>query len=507
MTTSDFAQRLVGVAVGEHKTFAGKQENDKDLKDRIYNTYLKDLDAADPNDALGWNMSSNIGSWAWSATFVSWCVLHAGATVQEFDFSIRHAVFVQKAIQNAKGKTGVFRAHRIEDYAPKVGDIIAGNRSGGKLSYDDAEDSDNYPSHTAIVVELKQEGNARYAVTIGGNESDSIRRKDVVLTPQGRVKQKTPEPYICVIETLKDKAAPQDESVKVKAMNASGAAPLSSAFRNHGTFVYDSVATIDGYGSVNNTVAAAQRAGMSHVWLRIHGRQPIANAQRQANVALIAGLKTAGLSVAGWGWCQGEDPKAEAAKAIKELDYFGLTDYVADIEPGHNNSVWTTTEVDAFCAAARPKVAGSFAISSFGLADWHEPHLFVPALKYIDALAPQIYWFNFPNNKMKQQFKRPDGSSYGLNSPSEYVDLCLDRWALLASGQPKPLILTGQAYWGEGQFDRKDAEAKLDEFLANWNGFKRVAGLNWWHFGGGTGMSYAMLEAIVAAQLGSKSYL
>jgi len=109
---------------------------------------------------------------------------------------------------------------------------------------------------------------------------------------------------------------------------------------------------------------------------------------------------------------------------------------------------------------------------------------------------------------MLRQFKRPDGSSYGQDKAAEYADLCLDRWDKLMGNTTKSLVITGQAYWGEGDppFSQDDAEDKLDEFLGAWTGFGRVAGLNWWHFGGGKSMSHRMRNSINKAKLGAKPY-
>lgn len=502
---TDFAHVLASVAVGEHQDFAGVHETDPRLKKRIYDTYLAELKLADPNDPLGWKQSSNITKWAWSATFTSWCALKAGATVKEFDFSIRHAVFIQKAILNADDGSGVFRAYRITDRAPDIGDVICNNRAGGAVTYDQARDRDDYNSHSAIVVEFTEHDNKRYAVTIGGNESDSVRRTEVELTKQGFVKQRSADSYICVIATLK--GLPGDAAGTAAIAAALAPQPtgqLSPALRGHGTFVYDAAATINDYGSADNVAKAMLRAEMQHAWLRVHGRQPLGAAQKQATGRLVDALKAHNVAVAGWGWCQGDDPKVDARSALKEVAAYGLTDYVADIEPGHNNSLWTIAEIEQFCGLVRADLPGSFAVSSFALVDWHEPHLMRATLPFVDALAPQVYWFNFPNKTMVQQFKRPDGSDYRRDHPGEYAGLCLDRWARLAISDPKPLILTGQAYWGEGSFSQSDAEAKLDAFLAGWGGFAKIAGLNWWHFGGGTGMSHAMLESIVEAHLGAK---
>jgi hypothetical protein len=109
---------------------------------------------------------------------------------------------------------------------------------------------------------------------------------------------------------------------------------------------------------------------------------------------------------------------------------------------------------------------------------------------------------------MINQFKRPNGKPYAANNAAEYAELCLDRWDKLMGATPKSIVLTGQAYWGEGKppFPKAAAEAKLEEFLAGWSRFNRVTGLNWWHFGGEQAMSHRMLEDIVSAGLKSKPY-
>ena len=78
--------------------------------------------------------------------------------------------------------------------------------------------------------------------------------------------------------------------------------------------------------------------------------------------------------------------------------------------------------------------------------------------------------------------------------------MCLDRWSKLMDGNDKPLVITGQAYWGESEFTQTAAEDKLDDFLQGWTN-NRVVGINWWHFGGGSAMSHRMLDSITKAAL------
>lgn len=193
-----YARRLVAIANAEFESFHEITESDEPLRSRI-NQYCREIGIAEPDD---------ISDFAWSATFVSWCVKTAGATAAEFKFNPTHAVFVKAAIANADANKGVFRARPIDEYRPKVGDIIHRNRNNGSITYKQARIRSNYPSHSAIVVEIGSAHGARFARTIGGNESDSIRATKVPLTSDGFVAQRDSNPFICVIENLKVEAPP-----------------------------------------------------------------------------------------------------------------------------------------------------------------------------------------------------------------------------------------------------------------------------------------------------------
>jgi hypothetical protein len=285
-------------------------------------------------------------------------------------------------------------------------------------------------------------------------------------------------------------------------------AKISNAFRKHGTFIYQVPETVARYGNTALTIEAMKEAQMSHAWVRIHSRTPYSTQNKKIIAAFVDELTKAGIAVAGWGWCDGSDPTADAKLAVKETASFGLKDYVADIEHGVQGANWESKEIENFCSRVRNGVTGSFGITTFPLIDWHEPELMKAALPFVDMFNPQVYWHHFPNKKMVNQFKRTNGSSYPQDKAFEYANLCLDRWAKLMGTTPKEIVVTGQAYWGEGvpPFSQNDAEDKLDEFLGSWTGHGRVIGLNWWHFGGGHSMSHRMRNSINKAKLGAKPY-
>ena len=138
---------------------------------------------------------------AWSAVFVSWCVMKAGATSAQFKFAAAHSQFVFQAIANATANTGVFRGRNPAAYAPKVGDILQNNRAGNSFDFAFAKTHKSYVSHSAVVMEVGSDTQGQYLRTIGGNESDSVGLKEVRLSQAGKVIN-TNGLFIAAIETL-----------------------------------------------------------------------------------------------------------------------------------------------------------------------------------------------------------------------------------------------------------------------------------------------------------------
>jgi hypothetical protein len=188
---SAYAKKLAGTAEGQYDKYHLFSENDNPLAKQIA-SYWQDLKFKFPGVST-----------PWSAVFVSWCVKEAGAVKAEFNFNAAHSQYVFTAIQNAVAGTGVFRALPIADYGPQIGDIIQNNRGGNSFDYQFAKTHKSYASHCAIVIEIGTDSKGGYALTVGGNESDSVRKKIVRLNNKGLVKQRPLSPYICVIQNLK----------------------------------------------------------------------------------------------------------------------------------------------------------------------------------------------------------------------------------------------------------------------------------------------------------------
>jgi hypothetical protein len=77
------------------------------------------------------------------------------------------------------------------------------NRGGNHFDFAFAKTHTSYLSHSAIVIEVGQDTQGRFAFCVGGNESDSIRRTVVRLNTQGFIRQREGNPFISVIQNLK----------------------------------------------------------------------------------------------------------------------------------------------------------------------------------------------------------------------------------------------------------------------------------------------------------------
>jgi hypothetical protein len=189
---STFAKKLAGIAQDQHDKFHMIDEADPVLCSQI-KKYWDDL-------KLGFKSCVTV---PWSAVFVSWCVKQAGATVAEFKFAAAHSIFVNEAIKNATNGTGVFQGFDIATQQPGVGDILQNNRGGSKHDFAFARTHTNYISHSAIIVEVGHDTDGGFALTIGGNEGNSIRRTLLRLDAKGFIKQRAANPFICLIKDLK----------------------------------------------------------------------------------------------------------------------------------------------------------------------------------------------------------------------------------------------------------------------------------------------------------------
>lgn len=123
---------------------------------------------------------------AWSAAFVSYVLLNAGAT--DFPVSQAHAHYFQHFV--GLTNSNLYRAVAQKDETPEVGDIVHYGRGGAKrfdfaLAQARYGADKSYTSHSDIVVESDPAN--RKIITIGGNVGDSVKAKEFRLDAQGKL--------------------------------------------------------------------------------------------------------------------------------------------------------------------------------------------------------------------------------------------------------------------------------------------------------------------------------
>jgi hypothetical protein len=107
----------------------------------------------------------------WSAVFISYVLRTAGAG-PAFAYSRAHQSYVRAARRNRlEGRTGnPFWAYRVEEIAPRVGDLVCAARSGSGATYDNIGDGQIRATHCDVVTEVEP-GRIR---VIGGNVDQSV---------------------------------------------------------------------------------------------------------------------------------------------------------------------------------------------------------------------------------------------------------------------------------------------------------------------------------------------
>ncbi|MFF5078560.1 phage tail tip lysozyme [Actinoplanes sp. NPDC000266] len=120
----------------------------------------------------------------WSAVFISYVMRTAGAGAH-FAYSPAHQTYIRAARRNRLGNlTGnPFWAYRVDEVAPRVGDLVCNARAGSGATYDNIGDAQTRATHCDVVTEIQQ-GRIR---VIGGNVGQTVGEKWLTTRPDGRL--------------------------------------------------------------------------------------------------------------------------------------------------------------------------------------------------------------------------------------------------------------------------------------------------------------------------------
>jgi hypothetical protein len=189
---------------GEGRETWGQPQHAKD-----YYLFVKDYWQGIGNNKLDGRTTVGGIRPAWSSAYVSFCMRTAGAGTRFF-YTEAHCHYVHKAMQQASGAISGYgyRAQKTDAYKPKVGDVAVGGREYAlNFDYDKAEliyEADSfYPSHGDIIIAITD----GYALTTGGNVSDSVTQKRLKLTSTGYLRDRVNSsgreiPWIAILECL-----------------------------------------------------------------------------------------------------------------------------------------------------------------------------------------------------------------------------------------------------------------------------------------------------------------
>lgn len=126
----------------------------------------------------------------WSSAFISYVFFKAGAK-DKFPYSSAHNGYFQVAKRERDNKNAPLRGFRINEYAPKVGDLVVFSRQAGAGYHTPGF----FPSHGEIVIEV----GSGYVKTVGGNVADAVRESTFTIDSKGFMTTKE-RPFFMVIQ-------------------------------------------------------------------------------------------------------------------------------------------------------------------------------------------------------------------------------------------------------------------------------------------------------------------
>ncbi len=143
------------------------------------------------------------GEFPWSAAFISYVMRIAGAG-NRFPYAPNHAAYIDAAV---RGLSPVLRAHAIDAYAPRAGDLICTGRDGAKDIRFGSLPAAPFPSHCDIVVSSAP----GLLTVVGGNIDDAVTKKHVPAAANGMLAGADSKPvdgryhWFVVLEVIYDR--------------------------------------------------------------------------------------------------------------------------------------------------------------------------------------------------------------------------------------------------------------------------------------------------------------
>ena len=174
--------RLKHIAKKDLKRWEGKKETDASMSKELMN-YWK-LAGVDVSKEQVQTASFN-SKYPWSAVYISHLVDNAG--YKNFEPRKTHSGYTVDAKKNRadKVKKSYWAYKPSELKRVEIGDIVVKGRSGTKPNLDTI--NSGVLTHGDIVVDIKKIDGQKFAITQGGNVSDSVKISRVPLTDNERL--------------------------------------------------------------------------------------------------------------------------------------------------------------------------------------------------------------------------------------------------------------------------------------------------------------------------------
>jgi len=125
-------------------------------------------------EAIGQHLDGKDRDVPWSAATISFMVRHAGSAFpkyKNFKFAAAHARYIHDSVvqRKAGNMQAPFWGFRLHEKKPEIGDIV-GRWRVTRRDFSDAESSDDFKSHTDIIVSVRPD----FVLAIGGNVRQSV---------------------------------------------------------------------------------------------------------------------------------------------------------------------------------------------------------------------------------------------------------------------------------------------------------------------------------------------
>ena len=184
---AQFRDDAADIALAELETFARKpdgstaREAEQPLRSRALEYFR----------FVGMNNVNDPSRKPWSAAFISFVMNQAGADRQQFPFSAGHHSYIRRALQNriAGDQRATLIYHDRSEFAPRVGDLVGRSRTSKVKNRKDIEKllpNGSFAAHTDVVVRV----GPGFIDTIGGNVSNTIKKRRFDTTSKGLVKDR-----------------------------------------------------------------------------------------------------------------------------------------------------------------------------------------------------------------------------------------------------------------------------------------------------------------------------